>query len=174
MPLGATYTQPAMVDPTRTYRYTTTLDAAIDARALHGARWARFDRAIDVAAVIAGVVLVATGYVIGFVLVIGGLTFGIFGRQIQRTVLGYRARSMIGKSTSVTADDDGLHAANELATITIPWSSLNEVRSNAKVSIFLRDRLLVFYMPYDAFASPVERAEFEAFARDRIVGSAGV
>lgn len=126
------------------------------------------DRVIDLLAVIVGAISVNQGYEIGFVLLIGGLVFLVFGQRIQRMLLGYRGRSMIGKVTNVTVDDDALHAANELATMSIPWSSLTELRSDAKVTILLRDRLLVFYMPANAFPSATERSGFEAFARTRI------
>ena len=52
--------------------------------------------------------------------------------------------------------------------MTIPWSSLTAVRADTKTVIFVRDRLLIFYLPADAFRSEAEQSAFVEAARERI------
>ena len=155
----------------QTYTYTTTLDAAVDARAVLGSRMASIDRVIDVLALLTGALLIAQGYPIGALFVIGALVFLVFDRPIRRMILGYQSRGMIGQRTLVRIDDDAIHASNDLGSATIPWSSLTAVRSDTKTVIFVRDRLLIFYMPAEAFRSDAERSAFEEAARDRIASA---
>ncbi len=152
----------------QTYTYTTTLDAAVDARALLGSRMASIDRVIDVIALLTGVLLIAQGYPIGSLFVVGGLGFLVFDRPIRRMILGYRSRGMVGQQTLVRVDDDAIHASNDLGSATIPWSSLTAVRADAKTVILVREGLLIFYLPAEAFRSDAERSAFEEAARDHI------
>jgi hypothetical protein len=157
--------------PDRTFEFVTTLEAAVDARALFGNRLARVDLIVDVVALIAGAVWFALGQALGLLLVMGALLFLLFGRRIQALILGYRARSMVGKRTTMRVDDQALHVANELGSMDIPWSSLTDVRSDRRSVIFVRDRLLAFYMPVSVFSSPAERSAFVRFASERIAAS---
>ncbi len=155
----------------QTYTYTTTVEAAVDARALLGARMASIDRIIDVIALLTGALLIAQGYPIGALFVIGALVFLAFDRPIRRMILGYRSRSMIGQRTLVRVDDDAIHASNDLGSVTIPWSSLTAVRADAKTVILVRDRILIFYLPADSFRSEADQSAFVEAARERITNA---
>lgn len=53
----------------------------------------------------------------------------------------------------------------------VPWSALTAVRSNARTVIFVRDRVLLGYLPASAFASPADQADIVRFARERIAST---
>jgi len=155
----------------QTYTYVTTLDAALDARSLYRSRMASIDRVVDVVAVVVGAAFVVSGYPIGSILLIAGAAALVFGRRLRRWILGRRGRSMFGHQTTVRVDPQAIHITNDLGASTIPWTSMTQVRSDARTVIFLRDRLLVFYMPAAAFGSAAEQTTFVDSARTRIAAA---
>ena len=153
----------------RSFVFTTSPEAAVDARDLMGARGRRVDIVIDLAAITLGVLLIATGQpVFGCFLVVGAIVFLTLGRRIRIWLFQRVGRSMMGKSTEVVVDDEALRMRSELGTTDVPWSSLTRVRSNERVVIFVRDRLLVGYVPASTFASPEEHAAFVRFASNQV------
>jgi hypothetical protein len=62
--------------------------------------------------------------------------------------------------------------ANSVASTFVPWSSLTSVSSNDKTVAFIRDRVLMGYIPSSAFASIREQAEIVEFATLRVAATA--
>jgi hypothetical protein len=151
------------------FEFTTSADAAVDARNLLGQRANRFDLVLDVAAIVGGLVLIALGQVaIGLFLVLAAIAFRVLTRKVQKLVIARQARSLLGRRTQVTVDDEAVRFAGELGSTEVPWSSLTDVRSDDRTVIFVRDRLLAGYLPATAFASPEEQATFVRAAAGRV------
>jgi len=157
--------------PARVFRFRTTAKASADARALAHIGLARLDLIIDAVAVVVAFVMMAAGYLVfGLViLVVAGVSLaGTRFRPLQRAIISIRFRSMLGQATEVSVDDAGLTFTNQLATSHVPWSSINVVRSNSETVAFFRDRLLMGYIPADAFESAEAKADLIEFATMRL------
>jgi hypothetical protein len=118
-----------------------------------------------------GVVLLATSYVpLGVALiVIAGLSLaGSRSHPLQRALIAFRFRSLLGQATEVTIENEGLRFENQVATSFVPWSSITAVRSNKETVAFFRDRVLMGYLPSSAFESPAAQAKLVDFAKARI------
>jgi hypothetical protein len=154
-----------------TFEFTTTAQAALDARNLLGRRANRFDLVLDVAAIVGGLVLIALGQVaIGLFLVLAAVAFRAITRPIQKAVISRQARSLLGQRAQVSVDEKGLRFVGELGSTEVPWSSLTHVRADHRTVIFVRDRLLAGYLPATAFASPEEQADFVRAVTARLPG----
>jgi len=148
------------------------LSPSADARALAHSGLARLDLVVDSAALLVALVLFAINDVVPLaallaVIAVLSLIAGRF-HLLERALLAVRFRSILGRTTEVRIEDDGLHYANPLATSFVPWSSITNVKSNSQTVVFLRGRLLMTYLPSIAFESAVAQAEAVAFARERI------
>jgi hypothetical protein len=151
------------------FEFTTSVDAAVDARRLLGRGGNRIDLVIDVAAIVAGLVLVALGQLLlGAVLVVLASAFLVLSAPLQRAAMSRQARSMLGRRTRVTIDDTAVRMSGDLGSVEIPWSSVTDVRASDRTVILVRDRLLVGYVPSSAFDSPAEQAAFVRFAAQRV------
>lgn len=73
--------------------------------------------------------------------------------------------------TTVTVGGDGVQFESEIGRAFMPWSSVTAVRSNAETVAFIRDRVLLGYIPASAFPSAVVMAEVVVFA-NKWTGSA--
>jgi Bacterial PH domain len=152
-------------------RFTTTAKASADARALAQSGLARLDLVVDSAALLFAAVLAFNDAVPLAALVAVIAILSLLGSRLhplQRALLAIRFRSILGRTTEVRIEDDGLHYSNPLATSFIPWSSITTVKSNSQTVAFLRGRLLITYLPSIAFESAVAQADAVAFARERI------
>jgi hypothetical protein len=155
-------------------RFQTTAKASADAHALAHVGLARFDLIVDGVALVLALVLLATGNVLlgVAVIVIAGLSLaGSRFQPLQRAMISIRSRSILGRTTEVTIEDEGLRFANPLASSFVPWSSINAIRSNSETVAFFRDRVLLGYIPSIAFESPAAQAKVVAFAQSRIEGA---
>jgi hypothetical protein len=84
----------------------------------------------------------------------------LFGRR--------RVRSLNGRTTELALGDDGIAWDGPVASGHIPWTSITEVRANARTVLFVGDRLLLAYAPADSFTSAGEQAEVIAYSQRRI------
>lgn len=152
-------------------RFQTTAKASADAHALAYVGLAKFDLIIDGAAAIVAVFLLATGNLLVGVLVAVIAALSLAGSRfhpLQRALIAMRFRSILGRTTEVTIDDEGLRFENPLASLFVPWSSITAVRFNSQTVAFFRDRVLLGYIPSTAFDSPAAQAKVAAFAQTRI------
>jgi hypothetical protein len=147
-------------------RFETSAKASADAHALVNPGWTRLDVIVDSAAIAFGLAFVASGQWLGILLIVGALVALASTRlhPVQRWLISWRFRSLLGKPTVVTIDDEGVRFANEVATSLVPWAAMTAIRSNAVTTAFIRDRMLLGYIPADAFGSEQTRAEFIDFA----------
>jgi len=156
-------------------RFRTTAKASADARALAGSGLARgVDLVMDGIGLVAAVLLLVGGYVILGLALAVGVAISVASRRVhplQRAVIALRLRSILGRTTEVTVDDDGLHFTNPPSSSFVPWSSVTAVRSNAQTVIFLHDGVILGYIPSVAFASPGVQATVESFALSRLAAS---
>lgn len=155
-------------------RFQTTANASADAHALTQVGLARFDLIVDGVALVLALVLLATGNVLlgVVVIVIAGLSLaGTRFHPLQRALISIRFRSVLGQTTDVTIEDEGLRFVNSLASSFVPWSSINAVRSNSQTVAFFRDGMLLGYIPAIAFESPAAQSKVVAFAQSRISGA---
>jgi hypothetical protein len=155
-------------------RFQTTAKASADARALGHMRLVQLDHVIDVVALVLAGVFLATGNPLGVplgvllaVIAVASLLSSRF-HPLQRALLAFRFRGVLGHTTEVVVDDDGLHYGNPLGSSFVPWSSMTTVRANSRTVGFLRRNVLVGYIPSVAFDSPESQASLVAFARSRI------
>jgi hypothetical protein len=158
------------------FRFKTTAKASADAHALTHVGLVRFDLIVDVAAVLFGIVLLATGNLLlgAAVIVIAGLSLaGSRFHPLQRALIAFRFRSLLGHATAVTIEDEGLRFENPVATSFVPWSSITAVRSNTETVAFFRDRVLMGYIPSTAFDSPAALAKLVDLAKSRISPALG-
>ena len=155
----------------QTFRFKTTAKASADAHALTHVGLVRFDLIVDVAAFFLGTVLLATSYVFlaAAVIVIAVLSLaGSRFHPLQRALIAFRFRSLLGHATEVTIENEGLRFENPLATSFVRWSSITAVRSNKETVAFFRDRFLMGYIPSSAFESPAAQAKLVDLAKSRI------
>jgi hypothetical protein len=158
----------------RVFRFQTTAKASADAHALAHDRLRRFDLIIDGVAMVFALMLLFGGYPLlgAFVAVIAVLSL-LSSRfhPFQRALTTMRFRSMLGRTTEATLDDDGLRLENPLGSAFVPWSSMTVVKSNRETVAFFRGGLLVGYIPSLAFPSPAVQESVVTFARERIGGA---
>ena len=167
---------PVRIAPNReVLRFETTAKASADAHAL-GRNRVRFDVVIDLLALVISIVLIASGNValgIGLIVIAGLSLVEMRFHPLLQAVTSVRFRSLLGQTTEVTIEDDGLRFENPLATSFIPWTSITAVRSNSQTIAFYRDSALMGYIPANAFESPEAQARVAVFARSRIGNAAG-
>ncbi len=150
--------------------FTTTAQASADAHALARPGQARFDLIVDAVALGISVVLLAAGNLLG-VLVAAIALVSLAGSRwhpLQRALISFRFRGLLGQATTVTIDEQGVHFENDLATTLVPWSSVDRIRWNKRTVAFFRGRALLGYVPSSSFASPEAQAAVVAFATSRI------
>jgi hypothetical protein len=157
----------------QTLSFVTTVQASLDARALLSPRLNRFDILADVAAIVGGLILAFGGWPIGLVLSALAVVFlvGTRFQPVLRWRLAHDGRSMLGKPVEVRVGEGGLRYSGELGASEFPWSSITRVSSSLQTVAFIRDRILVGYIPASAFTSLDDQAELVRYARDRIAGA---
>ena len=158
-----------MTGPPRTVTFETSAKASADARALVNSGWTRIDVIVDAVAIVVGLAFVASGQSLGLLLVVLALIALASTRfhPLQRWLISWRFRSLLGKRTTVSIEADGVRFANEIGTSIVLWSAMTSIRSNAVTTIFVRDRTMLGYIPAEAFPSAQARAEFIQFAEIR-------
>jgi hypothetical protein len=162
---------PSAAGPPFVLRFTTTAQASADAHALARPGLSRFDLVVDAIGLVLAVVLVAAGNVLLGALVAVIAVLSLLGRRshpLQRALIAFRFRSILGRATTVTIDDDGIRSENELGTSVVPWSTVDTVHSTRRTVAFFRGPVLLAYVPASAFASPEAQGAVAAFAVARI------
>jgi hypothetical protein len=152
-------------------RFETTAQASADAHALARPGLGRLDVIVDGVALVVALLLFATGNVLlgVAVIVVAGLSvLGSRFHPLQRALIAFRFRSLLGPTTEVTIDDKGLRFENPLGAAFVPWSSITAIRSNSRTVAFFRDRVLLGYVPSSAFESAEAQASMAAVAEARI------
>ena len=155
--------------------FQTTAKASADAHALGQVGLARFDLIIDTVALVLAIVLLVTGNTVlgAVVAVIAGLSLvGSRFHPLQRAIIAMRFRSILGRTTEVTIEEEGLRFENPLGSSFVPWSSITAVRSNSQTVAFFRDRVLLGYIPSSAFDSPTTQAKVANLVRSRMAATA--
>jgi hypothetical protein len=105
---------------------------------------------------------------IGAALVLAALSrTGVLGRYMIRR----RAKNVLGGTTTLVFDHDGIRATTPLWSGIVGWSGLTEVRSNDRVVVFLSGQILSAYAPVPSFGSPARVAAVIAYARARIAAT---
>ena len=156
-----------------TYHFVTTAKASADAHALVGQRLGQLDVVIDSAAVLFGLLVAVLGQPLGLLLA-GAAAVALATTRVhpvQRWLISKRFRSLLGRTTTVTVGVEGVRFESEIGSAFMPWSSVTAVRSNTNTVSFIRDRVLLGYIPASAFPSAAVMAEVVAFANER-TGSA--
>ena len=126
---------------------------------------------MDALALVLAVVLLVAGYLLPGLLVVVVAVVSLLGRRshpLQRAMIGIRFRSLLGRETTVTIDDDGIRSENELGASLVPWSSIDTVHSTRRTVAFFRGPVLLAYVPSSSFASPDAQGAVAAFAVARI------
>ena len=152
-------------------RFTTTAAASADAHALSREGIVRLDLVVDVVALVVGVILIAIDLAIFGVIIMIIAALSLIGSRyhpIQRAIIGWRLRAILGHPSTVTIDETGLRSESALGVSFLPWSSITAVRSTSRTLAFFRDHVLLGYVPSSAFASPAVQDQAAAFARSRI------
>ena len=93
---------------------------------------------------------------------------------MQRAVIALRYRSLLGRTTTVTIDTEGVRLENPLASSFVPWSTITQVRSNDQTVVFLHDSVMVGYVPSLAFGSSAAQMKLVTYARARIRRDDGI
>lgn len=154
-------------------RFQTTAKASADAHALARVGLAQLDLIIDGVALLLALILFVAGSLWGVIIAVSaGLSLaGSRFHPLQRALIAMRFRTILGRMTEVTIDDEGLRFENSLASSFVPWSSITAVRSNSQTVAFFHDQVLLGYVPSAAFASPRAQADVVASADARIAAS---
>ncbi len=92
-------------------------------------------------------------------------------RVLTRWLTERQARSVLGLRQQIVITETGLQYESPLAKGEIPWAALTEVRENERTVAFVRDRMVVSYIPTSAFTSPAVREQIVRYARARIAAS---
>jgi ABC-type multidrug transport system fused ATPase/permease subunit len=151
--------------------FVTTAQMSVDARAALGSPTMQTVHLVgDIALIAVGAALAVAGAVVGYFFVILGLIF-LFLSQVapfQRWLVNRYRRSLLNQPVTVDIDDEALHFATPLATTTIPWSTITQLRATDRSIVFLRDGSPITYLPTAAFPTPADREALIEYARARI------
>jgi hypothetical protein len=164
-------TPAAASGPPFVLHFTTTAQASTDAHALARPGLSRFDLIVDAIGLLLAAVLLVAGNVLLGLLVAVVAVVSLLGRRshpLQRALIAVRFRSILGRVTTVTIDDDGIRSENELGTSFLPWSSVDTVHSTRRTVAFFRGPVLLSYVPASAFGSAETQGAVAAFAVARI------
>ena len=154
-------------------RFRTTAKAAADARAMSMVGLTRLEVIVGVGLLVYALSILAVGFSVGIlvaVVAVGSLLDSRLNLSL-RALLAIHFRSILGRTTEVALDDDGLRYENPLGSSFVPWSSMTAVRQNSRTVGLFRGRILVGYIPSVGFDSPEARAAVVAFAQTRIKDS---
>ena len=154
----------------RTFTFTTSAQAAVDARALLNARTNRLHLIVDSAFLFVGGALVVAGQWIGvpIAIVAAALLTASQLQGVQRWMIGRNAGSLMGQSTEVTFDATGIRMVGELGSSDVPWSVLTSARADERTVIFVRGDVLAAYLPATSFAGRDEQQALVRYADERI------
>ncbi|MSP39757.1 MAG: hypothetical protein EXR70_14820 [Deltaproteobacteria bacterium] len=96
----------------------------------------------------------------------------LHGRSFDRL---YRSENhLIGVSTEISVEEDGLHQTSPNYRSTIAWASLRGVEESDELLLLVIDEMHFLPVPTSAFESPAEKAEFVADINRRIAAAGSV
>jgi hypothetical protein len=157
-------------------QYQITPAAYSDAVRLHRAGLiARYRIAAAAAAVLGIGIGFAFDMTVGLALTGGALALLLttWMEFLDRWIYRDLGHGVMGALCKIEADDHGLHYEHPLGSGVVRWSALTAMRFNERSIVFVRDRVLAAYVPTGAFASPVDREAFIAFAQARLPSGPG-
>ena len=143
----------------RTFTFTTSAQAAVDARALLNARTNRTHLIVIRASCSweARWSSPGNGSASRIAIVAAALLTASQLQVVQRWMINRNAGSLMGQRTDVTFDATGIRMVGELGSSDVPWSVLTAVRADDRTVIFVREKVLAAYLPATSLAGP-ERA----------------
>ena len=159
--------------PAYVIRYIQTFDEAIEAGRFFQARLFRWYYVVVDAGLLVGAFIAATNLPLGLPIIFAcGALFVMMRFAIPERLVGRRqARSVLDRPFQLALGDDEITWNGPVGTGHIPWAAISEVRVNARMILFVRDRLLVAYAPASAFPSAEERAGVIAYSRRQIANA---
>lgn len=159
--------------PAYVIRYIQTFDEAIEAGRFFHARLLRWYYAVLGAGLLVGVLIALTNLPLGLPIVFACGTLILMMRfAVAERLTGRRqARSVLDRPFELALGDVGISCNGPMGTGQIPWTAITEVRANARMVLFVRDRLLVAYAPASAFALAEARAGVIAYSRRQIANA---
>lgn len=163
-----------MSEPTHVIRYRITTEAVVQANRAAQARLLVGYRLACLAAMPIGIILaVALDQTIGLTVVIVAVLClaTTYATPLERMIIQRSARSVIGGTTELRLDDEGIVYDTPIATGTIPWSSLTDVRATATTVVWHRDRILTAWAPNSAIGDRAAVASVVAFSRARMAAT---
>lgn len=159
--------------PTHVIRYIQTFDEAIEAGRFFQARLFRWSYVVLGAGLLLGALIAPVNLPVGLPIIFAcGMLIVMMRFAIPERLVGRRqARSVLDRPFELALGDEGITWNGPVGTGHIPWAAISEVRANARMLLFVRDRLLVAYAPASAFASTEERAGVIAYSRRQIANA---
>jgi hypothetical protein len=159
--------------PAYVIRFVQSLDEAIEAGRFFQVRFWRWLFASSGAGLLIGALIAVGNLPVGLPIVFacGMLILTIRLAIPERLVGRWRARSVLDRPFELSLGDEGIAWNGPTGTGHIPWTAITEVRANARTVLFVRDRLLVAYVPASAFSLAEERAGVIAYSRRQIANA---
>jgi len=154
----------------RALSFVVTLDNLMAAGRLYQGRIRALSAALEGVMMLSGVLLVFLGNSTGLVIAFAGAAFFVIDRTsfLVRMQTKRQARSVLGTSRDCVISTTGLWYRTVTSTGEAAWSSMTEIRDNADTVLFLRDRILLYYIPASAFDSPEDKMQVVEDCRRRI------
>jgi hypothetical protein len=152
------------------------VDDIVAAGRLAQARTYRLFSVVGVSSIVVGVFLawsfanhLVSALLAGVPLIAAGCYFLAYGSPyVDRWRARRGAARMLGTVAHVRMDAAGLTFARPKLQGHLEWSNTLSIRENARVTLFVSDRMPFGWIPASAFRTPAERAEFVSFARAQI------
>lgn len=163
-----------MSEPSHVIRYEITAQAVVQANRAAQARLLTRYRVACLAAIPIGIILAvavepAIGLTVAIVAILSLAT--TYAAPLERLIIQRSARSVIGGTTALGLDDEGIAYHTPISTGSIPWSSLTEVRASDTTVVWHRDRILVAWAPTSAIGDRAAVASVVAFSRARMAAA---
>ena len=155
-----------------TVNWTTSIDDLVDGSRITAVGLRRIVTVVGVLAVAWGVVTLVSGDVAFglFLVAYAALTLGmIYVRPLERAIVGWQARPLLGRECEVRTTDAGVEIRQGAAHGTLPWRELTRLREDARTLLLIFGRAR-FGIPKRAFSSPEAVDSFRSLVAARIAG----
>lgn len=160
-----------MSEPTHVIRYEITAQGAVDANRTAQARFLTGYRLVCLVAIgVAGLIAATLDLGLGLTIaVVASLLLATTATTaLDRLLVRRNARSVLGGTTELSLDAQGITFSSPLSSGTMPWSSLTTVRASERSIVWMCDRLFLAWAPTSAVGTPEDVAAVVAFSRERI------
>jgi hypothetical protein len=153
--------------------YSYTFEDALEAGRFFQARLYRWYLVTLGIGLLAGAMLMINGVRFGLTIVLACAALLLMARfaVMDRLFARRRLRSLIGRKMALELSDHGIAWSGRISTGQMPWTSVAEVRANAKTVLWVGDRLLLAYAPAKAFPTPEDRFEAIAYSRRQVAAT---